>query len=183
MAAEHQTLKELIPGALLSDHAAKIMLDKLVEIATELGQEKFHQLILKAIDTCDRRPTIARFRQLAGLNGRLDIQQEAVAAAWSLITTVVTRHIGRDGEGRAFLQPHLWRNDQSTYSEEPVPAIPRGVAQAIASMGGWGALADSWPQWTGQRFALFKELYRPSSDEVLALTSAQTTELALKNQR
>jgi len=82
----------------------------------------------------------------------------ALAEAWDLTIRVVTRHIGRDGEGNAVLQPRVYR-DGDVFREEPVPDIPEGVRRAVRAMGGWSALADSYPQWTGQRFAQFKELW------------------------
>lgn len=155
------------------------MLDALVQVAQDIGRERFHDAIVRAIETCERRPTLATIRRIAGVNPRLDSNAEALAAAWQVVTVVVTRHIGRDGEGQAFLQPWLQKGDEVWY-ETPVPHIPEGVRLAVASLGGWGALADSWPQWAGQRFATFKEILRLSPEETLALTAPKTTAIVKK---
>ena len=165
---EVQMLRECIPGPLLSVEAMQITQNMMVAIAEEIGTEKFHATILKAIETCDRRPTMAKIRQLAGLNSRLEPAQEAAAKAWGIVVTVLTRHIGRDGEGNVILRPFLSRAGE-TFHEEPVPVIPEGVRKAVAALGGWGGLAESFPQWSGQRWGQWKEVYNPDPAEIAAL--------------
>jgi len=151
-------LREMIPGPLPSKEADALALDMLEKMALDIGVVAFHAMILKAIETCERRPTIATLRRLAGLNDRLDVQQLALATAWGLVTDVVTKHIGRDGNGNAFLQPRIYRSDD-VFMEERVPEIPENVRVVVASMGGWGALADSYSAFWGMRYANFKELF------------------------
>lgn len=158
VAGEYQILREMLPGPLPSKEADALALDMLEAMAQEIGVGAFHAMILKAIETCERRPTIATLRRIAGLNDRLDAQQMALAEAWASVTRVVTKHVGRDGEGHAILQPRIYR-DGDVFREEPVPNIPTEVLQAVRSMGGWGALADSYPAFWGMRFANFKEFF------------------------
>ena len=157
---EVQLLRECIPGPLLSVEAMQITQNMMVAIAEEIGTEKFHTTILKAIETCDRRPTVAKIRQLAGLNSRLEPAQEAAAKAWGIVVTVLTRHIGRDGEGNVILRPFLSRAGDA-FHEKPVPDIPEGVRKSVAALGGWGALAESFPQWNGQQMGAMEGTLQP----------------------
>lgn len=163
----------------MSDSAASYLLDRLVEMALEIGEERFHGVILKAIETCERRPVLATFRRLAGLNPKLD---EHVILAWELVTRIVGRHIGRDGEGNVILRPWLVRlhAQADRFTELPIPYIPEGVSRAVASMGGWSALAESFPVYWGLRFNSFKEVLRLSPEEMTSLTSPTSTALATK---
>lgn len=143
----------------MSDSAANYLLDRLVELAAEIGPERFHDVIVRAIETCERRPVLATFRRLAGMNSRLDAHGEALATAWEIVTQVVVKHIGRDAENSVYLKPFL-RRDGDTFREEPVPAIPEGVRRAVASMGGWSALAEAYGgEWWNARFQTFRDLY------------------------
>jgi hypothetical protein len=178
VAVEYQTCNELIPGARLSDHAAKIMLDSLEEIARTIGKERFHEMIVRAIETCDRRPTLATYRKLAGLNSRLGPQEEALAKAWELTTVILTRFLSHDAEGNAVIRPRISQRD-GEYFEELPPEIPEGVRKAVAGLGGWKALLSSYPEWHSQRFHDFKELYRPSAEEQALLLAPVTKALAV----
>lgn len=144
-------------------------LDMLEVIAKDIGTTRFHEMILKAIETCERRPTIAVLRRLAGLNERLDSNAIALAKSWELVTLIVTRHIGRDGEGNAVIQPRLYC-DSGVWREHPIPEIPEGIWRAVRSLGGWGALADSYPAYWGVRWAQFKELYCGESSTSISKT-------------
>lgn len=161
----------------MSDHATQILLDSLEKIAREIGTERFHEVIMKAIDTCERRPTIATYRKLAGLTTRLSPQDEALAAAWELVTLIVTRFLAYDAEGNISVRPRIAFHDGKHFEEMP-PEVLEGVRKAVMAMGGWKALASSYPEWWGQRFQAFKELYRPSQEEVAALLGPKTAELA-----
>lgn len=163
----------MIPGPLPSKEADKLTLDMLESVAEQIGRESFHAVIVKAIQTCERRPTIAMLRNLAGLNSRLTLDAEAVAAAWSFIVGIVKRHIGRDGNGNAFLQPFIsYRGTGGLCVQEDVPDTPIGIHEAVSAMGGWGALAESLPQWTTQKFNQFRDIYRPTTFEKNALLVA-----------
>lgn len=164
----------MIPGPLLSDEAAKLYVDMLTAIAVEVGQMHFHRTILKAIETCDRRPTIAMFRKLAGLNGRLDVHQEATAKAWELITHIVSRHIGRDGEGNCQLKTWLERTDGGVFIEHRVPEMSVATRRAVAALGGWAALVESRPTFWSQKFQMFREIYRPDPSDMFADQAHET---------
>ncbi len=179
MILEWQILKECIPGPLMSDEAARHYRDRLVDLAIKVGPVRFHEVIVTLIDTCDRRPTIGMFRKVAGVNNRLDPFAETVALAWNLVTNVVARHIKRDGNGNAILMSHT-TVVRGRVEDTPVPSIPGGITQAVKSMGGWTALADSYPQYWGQRFHNFKELLRLTSDEAAALAESAKPVDALK---
>lgn len=160
VAAEITAIRELIPGAQMSDDATKLYLARVTETAIAIGPGKFHGVVLHIIDNFTRRPTVADFRKLAGLNHRLDPQQEEVVKAWNLVTKILTAHIGRDGQGNVILQSHLVATDEGKHREEPVPEIPAGVKETVRMMGGWSALYDSWPTYAGQRWSQFLQLYR-----------------------
>jgi hypothetical protein len=180
VAAELQTVRELIPGPLMSDHATEILLDSLEKIATEIGPERFHEVVMKAIETCERRPTIAVYRKLAGLTTRLSPQDEALAAGWETVTVVVTRFLSYDAEGNVSVRPRITARDGKHFEEFP-PEIPGGVQKAVMSLGGWKALANSFPEWHSQRFQTFKELYRPTPEEVTLLLAPKTVALSRIN--
>jgi hypothetical protein len=161
VALEHQAVKELISGPLMSDAAAAIMLDRLEEVAQQIGRQRFHEVVLKIIDTCERRPTVATYRKMAGLNGRLEPQQEAFSRAWELVTLVVLRHVKFDGNGYAGLQPWLSSNEDGGSSEQPVPDIPPGIRAAVVALGGWGGLRESYnTTYWGAKLQQFREIYR-----------------------
>ena len=179
VAAEAQIVRECIPGPTISDQAAKIMLDALEGIAREIGRENFHAVAVKIIETCERRPTIATYRKLAGLTTRLSPQDEALAAGWELITMVVTRFLAYDAEGNVSVRPRIAQHDGKHFEEMP-PKIPDGVRKAVMSLGGWKLLASSYPEWWGAKFQAYKEMYRPTPEEVASLLAPATAALTLK---
>lgn len=174
-------MKELVPAKEMSDEAARAMLDMAEDAAAQVGKEKFHNALVKAMTLAGQfRPTIGTIRRCCGLMPRLDTNAEAVAAAWSLVTTVVTKHLGVDGNGNRYLAPWLHRDGYSgavgdnpmqlqSWKEELVPAIPSSVVEAVKALGGWGALADAHPQWWPQRFEAFKQVWRPDPAEIQTL--------------
>lgn len=174
-------VKEMIAGPLLSDEAARLTITMLADVAVEIGQERFHAAILKAIETCERRPTVATIRRIAGVNPVLDERAVAMAAAWSLVTDVVQRHVARDSNGNAYLSPFIaWQEGSGYHVEKPVPAIPESVRRAVVNLGGWGALADAHPIWWAQKFTQFKELLQLSREDAVALSAPTGTALATK---
>jgi hypothetical protein len=173
-ALEWNAIKEMIPGALMSDFAAKLMLDKLTEVAAEIGRDRFHETVMKVIEMCDRRPTVARFRMLAGLNSRLDVQQEATAKAWELLSHIVARHLGQDAHGNYGLKTWLEKAEGGYFIEHSVPEISVATRRAAAAMGGWAALAESYPTYWNQKYQMFKDLYRPAAEDMLAYLTHET---------
>lgn len=174
-------VKEMISGPLLSDEAARLTITMLTDVAVEIGQERFHAAILKAIETCERRPTVATMRRLAGVSPVLDERAQAVVSAWSLVTDVVQRHVARDQHGNAYLAPFIaWSEGGGYHVEQPVPEIPECVRRVVVNLGGWGALAESYPVWWSQKFMLFKELFQFSPADRAALISPKSTDLAMK---
>ncbi len=169
MALEYQMIREMIPGPQLSDEATNLFLDRLMEILLRVGQERFHEIVLQIIDTHDRRPTVATFRRLAGMNNRLDPQQERLVEAWDLVSRILTRHIGRDVQGNVVLRSFM-QSEGEGHREIPVPEIPPGVKETIRMMGGWSALVESWPTYAGQKFSQFSQLYRGETSTALVKT-------------
>ncbi len=153
-------MKELVPAKEMSDEAARAMLDMAVDAAAQVGQERFHAALVQAMGIAGQfRPTIGTIRRCCGLSPRLDANQDALVAAWGLVVRILTRHIGRDGEGNCVLRSFI-QMEGNGHREIPVPEIPPGVKDAIRMMGGWPALVESWPAYAGQRYVQFKELYR-----------------------
>lgn len=160
-------MREVIEGKMMSDEATEVFLSKLVEITAEIGEERFHRLILLIIDSCDRRPPIATIRKMAGL--RID-PVAPVVLAWEIVTKIVTRHLTRSAEGVMVLGP-LTRNVNGMAVTESLPEIPPAIKRAVGAMGGWTALSEAYPQWWSQRFRDFKELFHSdlSDEESLAV--------------
>lgn len=148
-------IKEMIPGPVMSDDAAKLQLNLLCKLVDEVGEEKFQQAVETAICTCERRPTIATMRRLCGV---AVIEPSAVTEAWELITTVVTRHIQRDSNGMARLAPKIKMVDGVAFSE-PVPHLTPDIIRAVIALGGWSAMVDSYPEFWGQKYHQFRELF------------------------
>jgi hypothetical protein len=167
VAANDQILRELIPGPLLSDEAREFYLDAMTELAGRLGQQAFQALLGRVIESCDRRPTIATLRRLAGLGD----DPSPTVVAWELVTTLVSRHLARDGNGNAVLGAST-RLREGVAVETPVPAIPEAVRRAVGCLGGWTALADSYPLWWGARYKDFKELYHEDAGTALQHTGS-----------
>lgn len=176
VAGEYQVLREMIPGPAMSDAATKIMLDELEAVASQIGEAAFHGVILKAIETCERRPTLATLRNLAGLNRRLSPKDEALAKAWEILSVCVTRFMAYDGEGNVSLKARVSQRDGHYFEEEP-PHVPDGVMRAVRSLGGWKALVESYPTWWTQRFQSFKEVYSPGEGEQAILLGSGSREL------
>lgn len=162
-------MREMIEGKMMSDEAAEVFLSKLVEIATQLGQARFHNLILLIIDSCDRRPPIATIRKMAGL--RSD-PVAPVVLAWEIVTKIVTRHLTRSAEGVMVLGP-LTRNVNGMAVTESLPEIPPAIKRTVGAMGGWTALSEAYPQWWAQRFRDFKELYHDDIATEISLNHIQ----------
>jgi hypothetical protein len=177
-------MKELVPAKEMSDEAARAMLDMAEDAAAQVGKEKFHNALVKAMTLAGQfRPTIGTIRRCCGLMPRLDTDAEAVAVAWSFIVGIVRRHVGRDGNGNAILQPWVSYRSPSLGGicvQEDVPDIPIGIHEAVSAMGGWGTLADNLPQWTSQKFNQFKELYQPTNFERDALIASTPSKSLVK---
>ena len=158
-----QMIRELLPSKMESDAALKVRIGFLKEIVAEVGNERFIAAIKQCVRTCMFRNevTIARIRQEAGLS--VAPAPSPAVEAWELVTRIVTHHLGRDVEGNAVLQANI-KLDRGlavlTAAITSVPNIPDAVARAVASMGGWSALAESYPAWWGQRLQQFEKLYR-----------------------
>jgi hypothetical protein len=153
-------MKELVPAKEMSDEAARAMLDMAVDAAVQVGQERFHTALVQAMSLAGQfRPTIGTIRRCCGLTPRLDAHQDALIVAWEVVVRVLTRHIGRDGQGNVVLQSFM-QVEGDGHREIPVPEIPLGVKDAVRMMGGWSALVESWPAYAGQRWAQFSQLYR-----------------------
>ena len=156
-----QMVRELLPSKMESDAALKVRIGFLKEIVAEVGNERFIAAIKQCVRTCMYRNevTIARIRQEAGLS--VAPAPSPAVEAWELVTRIVVGHIGRDAEGNAVLEPRVvLRSDSGLALVQKVPAIPDAVARAVAAMGGWSALAESYPAWWGQRLQQFEKLYR-----------------------
>jgi len=150
-----QMVRELLPSKMESDAALKVRIGFLKEIVAEVGNERFIAAIKQCVRTCMFRNevTIARIRQEAGLS--VAPAPSPAVEAWELVTRIVTHHLGRDAEGNAVLQPHVKISENHLAVMTSLPNIPDAVARAVAAMGGWSALAESYPAWWGQRLQQF----------------------------
>lgn len=156
---QDELIRELIPGPLLSDEARTFYIDAMTAIAADIGPQAFQAVVGRIVATCERRPTIATFRKLAGLG--MDAPTPA-AAAWDLVSMIVVRHLDRDGNGMAFVAPKTRMVDGQAVTEQP-PVIPEPVRRAVIALGGWTALAESYPSFWGMRWQHFKDLYHESA--------------------
>jgi hypothetical protein len=174
-----QALRELIPGAQMSDEATALYLQFLTAIAQEIGHDAFNALIERAVLTCERRPTIAQLRRMAGLV--IPEIPSPAAKAWDLVTEIVTRHLGYDSQGNAYIKPQASVGEGLKLHYTPVPPIPRDVSMAVRAMGGWTNLAEAYPAYWHMRYKDFREIYTPGLGTLPAkkpaLLSAETPTL------
>ena len=155
-----QLARELLAGPQESDEAVRARIEFLKEIIVEVGPRQFLAAVKQAIRISQYRNevTIKRIRECAGLD--VSPPKSSAAKTWELVTEIVTHHIERDENGNAVLSEHIVMRPEGVVLV-PVPNIPESLARAVRDMGGWGALADSYPQWWAQRFNMFREVYRP----------------------
>lgn len=142
-----------------SDDAAKLRLELMAEIAAEVGEQRFVQAVRNAIKISHRRwdVSIARIRETAGL--RFVPEPSPAAQAWELITRVFIDHCRVDADGNYRLEEKVTIVDGKA-RVTPVPEIPPAVKRAIQCLGGWAALAESWPEFWQAKLKDFRELYR-----------------------
>jgi hypothetical protein len=163
-------VREMLSGPPESDASLKLRLKLLHEVVDLVGPERFIEAVEQAIRISDRRSdvTVAKIRRLAGIN---DAVPSPAALAWEIVTTIVMYHLSRDGNGICTLTA-AGRMENGKFVERPLPEIPEAVARTVRMMGGWTALASSYPEWWGQRFSQFKELFHETIGNPLGLTKS-----------
>lgn len=142
----------------VSDEAAQLRLELMAEIAAEVGEQRFVQAVRNAIKISHRRwdVSIARIREMAGL--RFMPEPSPAAQAWELITRVFIDHCRSDADGNYRLEEKVTIVDGKA-CVTPVPEIPPAAKRAIQCLGGWAALAESWPEFWQAKLKDFRELY------------------------
>jgi hypothetical protein len=158
-----------------SDEAAKLRLELLAEVAEAVGEQRFVQAVRKAISVSHRRwdVSVARVREMAGL--RFVPEPSPAAKAWTFLIQVFIDHCRTDQDGNYRLEPKTVIVDEKA-KVTPVPDVPLPIKRALQSLGGWAAIAESWPEYVGAKFNQFKELYseEPASPRI---DSRPTTDL------
>jgi hypothetical protein len=158
----------------ISDEATKLRLELLAEVAEEVGEQRFVQAVRNSIKVSHKKwdCSIARIRELAGL--RFAPEPSPAAQMWELVTQVFIDHCRSDADGNYRLEEKITIVDGKA-KVTPVPEIPPAAKRAIQCLGGWAALAESWPEFWQTKFRDFRELYhevdysprvdsRPSTD-------------------
>ena len=142
----------------VSDEAAQLRLELMAEIAAEVGEQHFVHAVRNAIKISHRRwdVSIARIREMAGL--RFVPEPSPAAKAWELVTHVFVNHCRVDADGNYRLETKTVIRDGKA-EETPVPAISPAVKRAVQALGGWAALAESFPEYWQQKYGAFKELF------------------------
>jgi hypothetical protein len=158
----------------ISDEAAKLRLELLAEVAEEVGEQRFVQAVRNAIKVSHRRwdVSVARIREFAGL--RFSPEPSPAAKAWTLLIQVFLDHCRTDPDGNYRLEPKSKIVDGKEHVT-PVPEISPAIRRALQSLGGWAAIAESWPEYIGAKFNQFKELY--SEDSSPRIDSRPSTDL------
>lgn len=160
----YQVVREMIPGPTVSDEAARLFVSKLASIADAIGPESFVDLMEGVIDTCERRPTVALLKRMAGLQRP---ESSPAVEAWRLVTHVVQYHLHGVSAGTVEMRDRIKMVDGRA-NVEVAPVIPPDVKQAVAMMGGWGALLESYPAYWNMRWMTFKEMFVPSGNGIVA---------------
>jgi hypothetical protein len=162
-AAAWQGVREIFPVANNeSDYSVKIRLELMAEVIAEVGQEAFLAAVKRAISISQRRydVTVARIRECAGL--RYVPPPSPTALAWEFVTQTFLNHVRTDGDGNYRLEDKVVVVG-GVASVTGVPKIPFPIKRAISALGGWAAIAEAWPEYIGQKYAQFKELYHEDS--------------------
>lgn len=142
----------------MSDEAAKLRLELLAEVAEEVGEQRFVQAVRKAISVSHKRwdCSVARIRELAGL--RFVPEPSPAAQMWDLITQVFIDHCRVNQDGNYRLEEKVTIVDGKA-RVTPVPDISPAAKRAIQCLGGWAALAESFPEYWAQKWTQFREFY------------------------
>lgn len=142
----------------MSDEATQLRLEQLAEIAEQVGEQRFVKAVRDTIKVSHRRwdCSIARVREMAGLKWTPPIS--AAAEAWSMVTRIFIDHCRTDGDGNYRLEEKVVNVDGKA-QVTPVPEIPLAVKRAIQGLGGWAALAESWPEYWSAKLRDFRDLY------------------------
>jgi len=154
-----QTVREMFPVANNeSDYAVKTRLRLLGKIVDEIGYERFMEALDQAMSISQRRydVTPARIRECAGL--RWVSPPTAAALSWEWVMRVFVDHCRVDGKGNFHLEDKVVMLD-GLATVTPAPKVPQAIQRALRSMGGWSAISEAFPEYIGQRYAQFKELF------------------------
>jgi hypothetical protein len=142
-----------------SDASLKLRAELFGRIVEEVGEERFIEALKQAISVSQRRydVTVARVREFAGLKYIQPIS--ATAEAWRFVTQIFLDHVRMDGNGNYMLEPKVINHAGHCHLIAP-PKIPKAVKNAVVAIGGWAALADSYPNYWAVRYKEFKEIYK-----------------------
>lgn len=142
----------------MSEEAMQLRLEMLAEIAEQVGEQQFVQAVRNAIKVSHRRwdCSIARIREMAGL--RYTPEPSASAKAWELVTRVFIDNCRTDMNGNYRLEEKIV-NFNGVARVFAVPEISPAIKRAIQGLGGWAALAESWPEYWSAKLRDFRELY------------------------
>jgi hypothetical protein len=145
-----------------SDEAAKLRLELMAELASEVGEQRFVKAVRDTIKVSHRRwdASVARIREMAGL--RYTPDPSPAAKAWALVTQVFIDHCRTDENGNYRLEEKIVNFD-GVARVFAVPELSPAIKRAIRSLGGWAAIAEAWPEFHGAKYRDFKELF--SEDE------------------
>jgi hypothetical protein len=143
----------------MSDEAAKLRLELLAELAEQVGEQRFVRAVRDTIKVSHRRwdCSVARVREMAGL--KWTPPPSPAAQAWELVTKVFIDHCRTDGDGNYRLEEKTV-NYGGTARVFPVPEISPAIKKAVQCLGGWAALAESWPEYWQAKFKDFREFYQ-----------------------
>ena len=164
-------MREVLPSqATESDLALRMRLKLMAKVIDEVGQERFHRAVEKAISISHSRyhVTVARIRECAGL--QYVPPRPPAAVAWEFVVQVFLDHVRTDGNGNYHLEPKYQSVDGKVTVTDP-PEVPPAILRAVRSMGGWAAIAEAWPEFISQKFRDFKDLYDPG--EVQGMNSGK----------
>lgn len=154
-----QTVRELFPVANNeSDYAVRLRVKLMSQIIDEVGQEKFTEAVEMAISVSQRRydVSVARIRECADLRYVPPITP--VARAWQFVTQTFINHCRLSADGNYRLEDKtIWKDGVGYIT--PVPHIPSNIMKAIHCLGGWAALAESYPEYWTAKLRDFRDFY------------------------
>lgn len=154
-----QAAREMFPSQNKeSEFSLRLRIKLMAQICEEIGSERFMEAVETAISLSFGRYSVtpAKIRECAGL--RWTPPPSAAASAWQFVIDTFLNHVRTDPHGNYILEEKVVNVDGRA-KVTPVPQIPPAVDRALRAIGHWAAIAEAWPEFTGQRYKQFQEFF------------------------
>jgi hypothetical protein len=145
-----------MPGQPMSDLALTMYLHTCYELVREVGVQRFQVGVRRALMECEFRPTIAKLRKLCGYETE---HEKELAEQWDAITAIVDNGFLATDEQGATIVKAKTSVANGTMVLHPAPQLTDKTKQIVRKMGGWEAVSGAFPQFWGQQYKRFTEMW------------------------